>query len=60
MNDFMDKFKGIPLETIEAAGVTLTPLWTEKSPYQLDLEVKDRKPGIVPKVGDEVKIKSRE
>lgn len=31
-----------------------------KTPYQLDLEVKDRKPDIVPKVGDMVKIKSRE
>lgn len=31
-----------------------------KTPYQLDLEVKDRKPDIVPKVGDRVKIKSRE
>jgi hypothetical protein len=31
-----------------------------KTPYQLDLEVKDRKPSIVPKVGDRVKIKSRE
>ena len=31
-----------------------------KTPYQLDLEVKDRKPNIVPKVGDMVKIKSRE
>lgn len=30
-----------------------------KTPYQLDLEVKDRKPDIVPKVGDKVKIKSR-
>lgn len=30
------------------------------TPYQLDLEVKDRKPDIVPKVGDKVKIKSRE
>lgn len=29
-----------------------------KSPYQLDLETKDRKPGIVPKVGDKVRIKS--
>ena len=29
-----------------------------KTPYQLDLEVKDRKPGIIPKVGDRVKIKS--
>ena len=32
----------------------------KKTPYQLDLEVKDRKPDIVPKVGDMVKIKSRE
>ena len=30
-----------------------------KTPYQLDLETKDRKPNIVPKVGDRVKIKSR-
>ena len=33
---------------------------TKKTPYQLDLEVKDRKPDSVPKVGDKVKIKSRE
>lgn len=32
----------------------------EKTPYQLDLDVKDRKPDIVPKVGDKVKIKSRD
>ena len=32
----------------------------KKSPDQLDLEVKDRKPSIIPKVGDRVKIKSRE
>jgi len=32
----------------------------EKTPYQLDLEVKDRKPDLVPKAGDKVKIKSRE
>lgn len=32
----------------------------KKTPYQLDLEVKDRTPVIVPKVGDKVKIKSRE
>lgn len=31
-----------------------------KTTYQLDLEVKDRKPSIIPKVGDRVKIKSRE
>ena len=33
---------------------------SKKTPYQLDLEVKDRKPSIIPKVGDMVKIKSRE
>lgn len=33
---------------------------TKKTPYQLDLDIKDRKPDIVPKVGDKVKIKSRE
>ena len=32
----------------------------KETPYQLDLEVKGRKPDIVPKVGDKVKIKSRE
>lgn len=32
----------------------------KKTPYQLDLEVMDRKPSIIPKVGDKVKIKSRE
>lgn len=32
----------------------------KKTPYQLDLEVKYRKPDIVPKAGDKVKIKSRE
>lgn len=31
-----------------------------KTPYEMDLEVKDRKPCIVPKVGDKVKIKSLE
>ena len=36
------------------------PSLFEKTPYQLDLEVKDRKPDIVPKVGDKVKIKSLE
>lgn len=36
------------------------PRLFEKTPYQLDLEVKDRKPDIIPKVGDKVKIKSRE
>ena len=32
----------------------------KKTPYQLDLEVKDRRPDITPKVGDKVKIKSKE
>lgn len=32
----------------------------KKTPYQLDLEIMDRKPSIIPKVGDKVKIKSRE
>ncbi len=32
----------------------------KKTPYQLDLEVKDRTPSIIPEVGDRVKIKSRE
>ena len=32
----------------------------KKSPYELDLEVMDRKPDIPPKVGDWVKIKSKE
>lgn len=31
----------------------------QKTPYRLDLETMDRKPDIVPKVGDKVKIKSR-
>lgn len=32
----------------------------KKTPYQLDLEVMERKPDITPKVGDWVKIKSRD
>ena len=32
----------------------------KKTPYQLDLELKNRRPSIIPKVGDKVKIKSRE
>ena len=32
----------------------------KKSPYELDLEVMDRKPDITPKDGDWVKIKSKE
>ena len=49
MNDW-DPFEGVDFHKGSA----------KKTPYQLDLEVKDRKPDIVPKVGDKVKIKSRE
>lgn len=31
-----------------------------KTPYELDLKVMDRKPSVVPKVGDKVKIKSQD
>ena len=41
-------------------GCACTRYGSVKTPYQLDLEVKDRKPTITPKVGDKVKIKSRE
>ena len=60
MDDFMEKFQGLPFGVIESTGISSTPLWGRKTPYQLDLEVMDRKPSIVPKVGDMVKIKSRE
>ena len=61
MNDsFCDMFlkkheKYFPIHAMIQAS-TVKP----KTPYQLDLEVKDRKPSIIPKVGDKVKIKSRE
>ena len=58
MNDFMEKSQGLPLGVIESTGISSVPLWERKTPYQLDLEVKDRKPSIIPKVGDRVKIKS--
>ena len=41
-------------------GCACTRYGAAKTPYQLDLEVKDRKPAITPKVGDKVKIKSKE
>ena len=41
-------------------GCACTRYGSSKTPYQLDLEVKDRKPAITPKVGDKVKIKSWE
>lgn len=45
--------KGHPLE--EALRKKLEGL----KPFELDLKVKDRKPDVVPKVGDKVRIKSR-
>lgn len=52
---------GLTHEEMLKAHHALTAIATaKKAPYQLDLEVKDRKPDIVPKVGDKVKIKSRE
>lgn len=45
--------KGHPLE--EALRKKLEEL----KPFELDLNVKDRKPDVVPKVGDKVRIKSR-
>ena len=50
---------GLTYEDMIKAHHLLTAT-AKKTPYQLDLEVKDRKPDIVPKVGDKVKIKSRE
>ena len=41
-------------------GCACTKHGAPKTPYELDLEVKDRKPAITPKVGDGVKIKSKE
>ena len=51
---------GLTHEEMLKAHHVLTAIATaKKTPDQLDLEVKDRKPDIVPKVGDKVKIKSR-
>lgn len=47
--------KYLPIHAVMQASAS-----KPKTPYQLDLEVKDRKPSIIPKVGDRVKIKSRE
>ncbi len=49
-----------PDKLLEAHQVLISGPGIIKTPYQLDLEVKDRKPSITPKVGDKVKIKSRE
>jgi hypothetical protein len=49
-----------PDEQLKAHQVLTASTAIKKTPYMLDLEVKDRKPSITPKVGDKVKIKSRE
>ena len=49
-----------PDELLKAHQILTAGTAIRKTPYQLDLEVKDRKPSITPKVGDKVKIKSRE
>lgn len=55
------KSYGLTHEELLKAHLSFTAIATaKKNPYQLDLEVKDRKPDIVPKVGDKVEIKSRE
>lgn len=48
------------MDVLTVKDATRKYLDGKKTPYQLDLEVKDRKPSIIPKVGDRVKIKSRE
>ena len=49
-----------PDKLLEAHQVLISGPGIRKTPYQLDLETKGRKPDVVPKVGDKVKIKSRE
>lgn len=49
-----------PDKLLEAHQVLISGPGIRKTPYQLDLETKGRKPSITPKVGDKVKIKSRE
>ena len=48
------------MDVLTVKDATRKYLDGKKTPYQLDLEVKDRKPSIVPQVGDRVKIKSWE
>ena len=48
------------MDVLTAYDAIKSHLDGKKTPYQLDLEVKDREPSIVPKVGDRVKIKSLE
>lgn len=47
-----------PDELLKLHQVLTASTAIKKTPYMLDLETMDRKPGIVPKVGDKVKIKS--
>ena len=47
-------------EMLKAHHVLTASDTAKKTPYQLDLEDRDRIPDIVPKVGDKVKIKSWE
>lgn len=49
-----------PDELLKAHQILTASTAIKRTPYQLDLVTKDRKPDIVPKVGDKVKIKSRE
>ena len=49
-----------PDEQLKAHQILTASTAIKKTPYMLDLETMDRKPDIVPKVGDRVKIKSRE
>ena len=48
-----------PDELLKAHQVLTAGTAIKKTPYMLDLGTMDRKPDIVPKVGDKVKIKSR-
>lgn len=47
-------------DLLKAHPILTADLSTKKTSFQLDLEFMSRKPIIVPKVGDKVKIKSRE
>ena len=49
-----------PEEIAKAHQVLTASTAIPKTPYQMDLERKDRKPYIIPEVGDMVKIKSPE
>ena len=49
-----------PEEIAKAHQVLTASTAIPKTPYQMDLERKDRKPHIIPDVGDMVKIKSPE